>query len=86
MELKMADLKIKIIKNNESNPETTITIPGTVLQVASKLIPNQATVLLHEKGIDINEIIELSNRQDIQGTIIEVEEHKKNKKIIISLE
>jgi hypothetical protein len=82
----MADLKIKIFKNKESNPETTITIPGTVLQVASKLIPNQATIALQEKGIDINEIIELSNRQDIRGTIIEVEEHKKNNKIVISLE
>lgn len=82
----MADLKIKIFKNNESNPETTITIPGTVLQVASKLIPKHATVALQEKGIDINEIIELSNRSDIQGTIIEVEEHKKKTKYIISLE
>jgi len=82
----MSDLKIRIFKNDELNPETTITIPGTVLQVASKLIPKQATVALQEKGIDINEIIELSNRHDIQGTIIEVEEHKKNNKIIISLE
>ena len=86
MEQKMANLKIRIFKNNEPNPETTITIPGTVLQVASKLIPKKATVALQEKGIDIYEIIELSNRADIKGTIIEVEEHKKNDKIIISLE
>ncbi len=83
---KLADLKIRIFKNNEPNPETTFTIPGTVLQVASKLIPKKATVALEEKGIDVNEIIELSNREDIRGTIIEVEEHKKNNKIVISLE
>ncbi len=82
----MADLKIKIFKNNEPNPDTTITIPGTVLKVASKLIPRKATLALQEKGIDVQEIIELSNREDIRGTIIEVEEHKKNDKIIISLE
>ncbi len=82
----MADLKIRIFKNNEPNPETTITIPGTVLQVASKLIPHKATAALQEKGIDVNEIIELSNRKDIRGTIIEVEEHKKDDKIVISLE
>jgi hypothetical protein len=82
----MADLKIKIFKNDELNPETTITIPGTVLQVASKLIPKRATAVLQEKGIDINEIVDLSNRQDVRGTIIEVEEHKKNNKIVISLE
>ncbi len=83
---KLADLKIRIFKNNEPNPETTFTIPGTVLQVASKLIPKKATVALEEKGIDVNEIIELSNREDIRGTIIEVEEHKKSNKIVISLE
>ena len=83
---KVADLKIRIFKNNEQNPETTFTIPGTVLQVASKLIPKKATAALEEKGIDVNEIIELSNREDIRGKIIEVEEHKKNNKIVISLE
>jgi hypothetical protein len=27
----MTDLKIRIFKNNQSDPETTITIPGKVL-------------------------------------------------------
>jgi hypothetical protein len=82
----MADLKIKIFKNNESDPDTTITIPGKVLDVASKLIPKQAADALQEKGIDINELVELSNKSDVQGTIIEIEEHKKKEKIIISIE
>jgi len=82
----MADLKIKIFKNNESDPDTTITIPGKVLEVAQKLIPKQAAEALHEKGIDINELIELSNKSDVQGTIIEIEEHKKKEKVIISIE
>jgi len=82
----MADLKIKIFKNNESDPDTTITIPGKVLEVAQKLIPKQAAEALQEKGIDINELIELSNKSDVQGTIIEIEEHKKKEKVIISIE
>ena len=82
----MADLKIRIYKNNQSDPETTVTIPGKVLTVASKLIPKRATEAMQEKGIDINEIIELSKKPDVNGTIIEVEEHKKKEKIIISLE
>ena len=82
----MADLKIKIFKNNESVPDTTITIPGKVLEVAQKLIPKQAAEALQEKGIDINELIELSNKSDVQGTIIEIEEHKKKEKVIISIE
>jgi len=82
----MADLKIKIFKNNESDPDTTITIPGKVLEVAQKLIPKQAAEALQEKGIDINELVELSNKSDVQGTIIEIEEHKKKEKVIISIE
>jgi len=82
----MADLKIKIFKNNESVPDTTITIPGKVLEVAQKLIPKQAAEALQEKGIDINELVELSNKSDVQGTIIKIEEHKKNEKVIVSIE
>ena len=82
----MADLKIRIYKNNQSDPETTVTIPGKVLTVASKLIPKRATEAMQEKGIDINEIIELSKKPDVNGTIIEVEEHKKKENIIIALE
>ncbi len=82
----MADLKIKIFKNNESDPDTTITIPGKVLSVASKLIPKQAAEALQDKGIDINELVELSNKSDVQGTIIEIEEHKKNEKVVIAIE
>jgi len=82
----VADLKIKIFKNNESDPETTITIPGKVLTVASKLIPKKVTEALQEKGIDINELVELSKNPDVQGTIIEIEEHKKKEKVIITIE
>jgi hypothetical protein len=90
----MADLKIRIYKNNQSDPETTVTIPGRVLtvasklipKVASKLIPKRATEAMQEKGIDIDEIIELSKKPDINGTIIEVEEHIKKEKIIVALE
>ena len=82
----MADLKIRIFKNNESEPETTVTIPGTVLTVASKLIPKKVAEAMQEKGIDINELVELSKKPDVQGTIIEIEEHKENEKVIIAIE
>jgi hypothetical protein len=57
-----------------------------VLTVASKLIPKQATEALQEKGIDINELVELSKKTDVQGTIIEIEDHKKKEKVIIAIE
>lgn len=38
------------------------------------------------KGIDLNEIIRVSENLDAHGTLVEVEEHKKNERIVISLE
>ena len=82
----MADLKIRVFKGDEANLETTVTIPGGVLEVASKLIPKQAAAALQEKGIDLDELIKLSTNPEINGTLVEVEEHKKNEKVVISLE
>ena len=36
------------------------------------------------KGIDLNEIIRVSENLDAHGTLVEVEEHKKNERIVIS--
>jgi hypothetical protein len=82
----MADVKIKIFKQGESQPETTVTIPGSVLNVASKLIPKKAIAALQTEGIDLDELIKLSKNPDVRGTLVEIEEHKKNEKIIIALE
>ena len=82
----MADLKIRVVKNAEPEPETTVTIPGGILKVARKLIPKQAVATLQDKGIDVDELINLSMNPDVKGTIVVIEEHKKNEKIEISLE
>jgi len=82
----MADLKIRVFKDGEAKPETTVTIPCGILNVASKLIPKQAAEALHNKGIDLDEIVRLSKNPEISGTLVEIEEHKKNEKIVISLE
>lgn len=82
----MANLKIRVFKGDESHPETTITIPGGVLKIASKLVPKQVVSAIQDKGINLDELIKLSTNPEIHGTLIEVEEHKKNEKIMISLE
>jgi hypothetical protein len=82
----VADLKIRVFKGGESDPETTVIIPGDVLKIASKLIPKQAKVALQEKGIEIEEIIKLSENPGARGTLVKVEEHKKNEKVVIALE
>jgi len=82
----MADLKIRVFKGGAAQPETTVTIPGGVLKLASKLIPKVAADALREKGIDIDEIVRLSSNPGAKGTLVEVEEHAKNEKVVISLE
>ena len=82
----MSNIKIRVFKRGETEPETTITIPGNILKIASKLIPHRLSEILQDKGIDIGEIIRLSENPDAQGTLVEIEEHKKNEKVIIALE
>lgn len=82
----MVDLKIRVFKGNESTPQKTVTVPGSVLKIASKLIPKQALDALQEEGIDLNEIIKLSENPDARGTLVEIKDHKKNKRIVIALE
>jgi hypothetical protein len=82
----MASLKIRVFKGNDSSPNTTFTIPLGVLKVASKMIPKKVAAALENKGVDINQIVELSQHEEVRGTIVEIEEHKKNEKVIIAIE
>jgi hypothetical protein len=82
----MADIKIRVFKGGEAQPGTTVTIPGNILNVASKLIPKKAAAALQDEGIDLDELIRLSKNPEVKGTLVEIEEHEKNEKIVISLE
>ncbi len=82
----MASLKIRTFKDGSENLDTTVTIPLNVLKVASRLMPKQAVATLEEKGFDVNQILKLSQNKNIRGTLIEIEEHKKNEKVVIAIE
>ena len=82
----MANLKIRVFKRGETDPETTITIPANILKIASRLIPHRLADILRDKGIDIDEIIRLSDNPDAKGTMVEIKEHKRNEKVVIALE
>jgi len=82
----LADLKIRVFKGGDSEPETTVTIPGSVLKIASNLIPKQAVTALQEKGVDLDEIVRLSENPDARGTLVEIEEHKKKERVVVALE
>lgn len=82
----MTDLKIRVYKSGESEPRTTITVPGSVLTIASRLIPKRAAEALQDEGIDLDEIARLSEDPQARGTLVEVEHHEKNEKVVIALE
>ena len=67
-------------------PLTTVSIPLAVIKMVKSLIPKKAKEELQKEGIDIQEIIKLSESPDFTGTVLEVENHEKSEKVIISIE
>ena len=82
----MANLRIRVYKAGEAQPETTVTIPGGVIQAAARLIPKTAVESLRDKGIDLDEIVRLATTPGQSGTLVEVEDHKKGEKVVVSVE
>lgn len=82
----MADLKIRVFKGAETEPSTTVSIPVSVLKIASNLVPPSAAAELQESGIDLEAIIQASEDPDAHGTLVEVEQHDKDQRIIIAVE
>jgi hypothetical protein len=82
----MLKLKIRIFKNNDHQPDTTMTVPLGIIKVASKLVPRKAVKILDDLGIDLDQIIEISKTEEPLGTLAEIEEHNKHRKIVISIE
>jgi len=84
----MASLKIRTFNDGDTEPKTTISIPLKIVRYAKKLMPKKYTNALQEKGIDIDTdmIVELSQNKEIRGTIVEIENHQKNERIVIAIE
>lgn len=56
----MADLKVRVFKGNDAQPATTVTIPGGTLKIARNLVPQRAMAALRDQGVDLDEIVRLS--------------------------
>ncbi len=63
-----------------------MTIPLTIFKIVAKLMPKKALDALQQNDIDIEEIQKAADNPDIQGIILEVEEHTKGVRTIISIE
>jgi hypothetical protein len=54
-----------------------VTIPGGVLKIARNLVPQRALAALRDEGIDLDEIVRLSQAPEARGKLVEIEDHKK---------
>ena len=82
----MTKLCIKKYEQETEKPITTVSIPLAVIKIVKSLIPKKAKEELQKEGIEIQEIIKLAESPDFTGTVLEVDNHEKNEKVIISLE
>ena len=82
----MKKLCIKKYDQGTEKPLTTVSIPLAVIKIVKSLIPKKAKEQLEKEGINIQEIIKLSESPDFTGIVLEVDNHEKNEKVVISLE
>lgn len=82
----MRSIKIREFKIGSDAPEKTVTIPLTIFKIVAKIMPKKALDALQQNDIDIEEIQNVADNPDIQGIILEVEEHTKGVRTIISIE
>jgi|EndMetStandDraft_4_1072995.scaffolds.fasta_scaffold918879_2 hypothetical protein len=82
----MADVKIRVYRGDDRHLATTVTIPGGVLRFAAGLIPRKALGALHDEGIEVEELVRLSENPEARGELVRVEDHDKNEQVIVALE
>ena len=82
----MRSLKIREFKIGSYTPEETVTIPLSIFKIVAKIIPKKALAALQQNDIDIEEIQKLADNPEIQGIILEVDEHTKGVRTTISIE
>ena len=82
----MIKLKIRMYENYEPDPKTTISVPLGMLRFVSRFVPANLKESLSKKGIDVEMIADLAKSEEIRGTLVEIEEHKKREKTVIYIE
>lgn len=56
----MADVTIRVFRGDERHLATTVTIPGGILRIAAGLVPRSALKALRDEGIELEELVRLS--------------------------
>ena len=81
-----SSLFIRVFENNEKKPAQTFTISIGVLKLARSFIPNRAKAAIEREGIDLDQIMELADQKEAPGVLLEAEDHKKKRKVVVSIE
>ena len=63
-----------------------VTETGSILRIAANLVPRRAAAALRDEGIELDEIVRLSEDPNVRGQIAEVEDHEKGERVVVSLE
>jgi hypothetical protein len=78
----MAKVKIEVFEAGAKS--ATITIPAWLVTGAAKFLPKVAGKDLKET-IDIDRLVEMAKDPSARGVVLEVEDHKDNERIVISI-
>ena len=54
--------------------------------LARNFIPKSAKDALQREGIDLDQIMVLADQQQAPGVLLELEDHKKKRKVVVSIE
>ena len=82
----MSSLLVRTYQGTAPNPSKTIRVPGGLLKFARKFVPARAVSALRDEGIDLDELVRLSEQPEVVGTLVEIDDHEKNERVVISLE
>lgn len=83
----MADnIKIKVYRSDDEKAKLVVTVPLAVLRIARRLLPEKIRLDLEKDGIDLDEIVNLAEKQQVTGTLVEVEHEEGTERIVISIE
>lgn len=63
----MFKVKIRIYKDNNTEPIQTITIPTSILRLAIKFAPKYVRKPLKEKGLDFGMLVKIAKSGEAQG-------------------
>ena len=82
----VTSLLIREFDAQDATPKRTIRIPVKVFTVAATLLPRRVREELAKEGIDLDGIRQAAAEIRSPVTLIEVDDHEKQRRIVVSLE